>query len=104
MTDLTATIPTTEQQTSGETIPWALDVTPLLSDGETPSAPVVTLIDLATNTTYTSGLSGSPSFAGNVVTATVTGLVAGHTYELRFKFQAAAGKIFQPAVRLECPR
>jgi hypothetical protein len=103
VTDLLATIPATKEQASTETVPWSLDVTPLLADGETPSLPVVTLIDLASNEAYPTGLSGTPTLVGNVITQRVLSLQPGHVYRLVFQFQAAVGKVFSPAVILECP-
>ncbi len=104
MPDLLATSPSTRQQASTETIPWACDLTALLGVGETPSVPSCQLIDLATGVNYAAGLSGSATIVGNSIRQTVAALVAGHVYLLIFTFTAAVGKIFSPAVRIECPR
>lgn len=104
MTDLLATIPATESQASTESIPWGLDVAPLLAAGEMPTNASCLLTDLATGVNYAAGLSGPPAILGTVITQTVTTLVAGHTYNLIYTFQAAPGKIFSPAVRIACPR
>lgn len=104
MTSLLTTNPATIEQASTEILPRGCDVTALLAVGETPSAPVVTLTDLGTNLPYAPGLVGSAAFVGNVLVQTIGGLVAGHSYELVFGFTAAAGKVWAPGLRIECPR
>lgn len=103
MTDQLVTIPAAFQMASTETLPFALDTTPLLVGLETPSAPVVTLTELATGVAYPTGLSGSPIVAGNVITQHVTALQAGWSYRLAFTFQAAVGKVWTEYVLLTCP-
>lgn len=105
MIDVLATVPPVKQQASTETIPYSFDVSALLASGEIPSAPTVTLTDLASNLPYVAGLTGAaPAFSGNIVTQTTTALMPGRTYLLVLTFQAAAGKILSMALRLECSR
>ena len=66
--------------------------------GLTLSNPVVTLTDLGTGASYAAGLSGAASINGSVVSQTITGLVAGHSYDLVVGVTVSNGQ--QPAAKL----
>lgn len=87
---------------STETLPLQFDCSPLLANGETPSAPSCVLLDLNTGHTYAAGIAASPSVSTVYVTQTVTGLVAGHSYRLLVTFTAAAGKVWTMMLSIYC--
>lgn len=97
-----STNPAMFEMGSGETLPLAFDTTALLGSGESPTSPSCTLTDLATGTVYATGLSGTPSVTGNIITQTVTALIAGHEYRLAVAFTAASGKEWQMELRIRC--
>ena len=92
---------------SGETLPIGIDFTPLIATGQTPTTPTAALYDVTAVVGSGPGtpvtLTGSLTLVGNVVSQSVTGLVAGHTYRLVLGLTAAAGTIWQAGVILACP-
>ena len=102
----TTTSPGTLNVSSGETLPIGIDFTLLMTAGQSLSLPTAALYDITTadpGTSFPAGLSGSPSAVGNVVTQTITGLAAGHTYRLVLGATAATGVIWQAGLVIVCP-
>ncbi len=95
--------PNTFEIGSRETIPLAFNMAALLAVGESVASPVSALWDLTLGSSYGSGLSGSPTAAGDVITQTVTALVSGHTYRLMVGMTPVAGKTLYGDVILSCP-
>lgn len=102
MTDVT-TIPPTFTMASTETLPLAIDMSPLLADGEEVTNPVVTLIDLRSWEAYPAGLVGIPVQDGAIIQQTVTGLAPGRSYRLIATAQTAPGKVQSSALVIEVP-
>lgn len=101
------TLPDSLPQGPEEVVPYELDVAPWLGVGETPTLIVskpVKLIEVATDTLYPDGLLNVATISGTSIRVTVTSLQLGHSYDLVFPFQAAAGKEFAPTLRLVCRR
>ncbi len=90
-------------QLSTETIPWSDDLTAALDVGDVVGSVTTVLIDLLTGVSFPAGLSGAPTFSGNVVQQTVTGLNAGHNYRLIFSAGLGGPKVRSSVVKLVCP-
>ena len=101
----TTTVPGTITMLAGETLPLAIDFTLLIAAGQTPSTPTGTLYDITDTDTpgtpVTQG--GALSLSGNVVTKSITGLVAGKRYRLVLGLTAAAGTVWQAGLIVVCP-
>src|SRR5262245_39893355 len=89
-----AVCPDTFEMSSYETLPLTFDVADLLEAGETPSAPVTSLIQIDTGLDYVAGHPTAPVVQGTQLVQSVTALQAGKRYRLIIKFTAAAGKIW----------
>lgn len=69
--------------------------------GGTPSA---SLYNLTTDTSYATGLSGTPTImSASVVRQKVTTLLAGNWYELRITATVGANKILGSRIKIYCP-
>jgi hypothetical protein len=90
-------------QLSGETRPWAIDLSPEMDVGDVVGTTTATLIDLLTGVSFPTGLSGSPAVAGSVVTQTVTGLLSGHNYRLVLLAAMGGTKTTGAVLLLNCP-
>lgn len=95
--------PDTFVMSSRETLPIAFDVSPLLEEGETPSSPESSLVQIDNGVDYVTGRPGAAFVQGEEIVQTVTGLRAGKRYLLAIQFEAAPGKIWAPSLYIECP-
>lgn len=103
MTD-TTTVPGTITMLSGETLPIGIDFSLLVTAGQTPTTPTGVLYDItdaSPGTVVTQG--GALTLSGNVVTKTLSGLVANRTYRLLLGLTAATGVVWQAGVTIVCP-
>lgn len=94
--------PPVYQMGSRETRPLQFDATLALVQGTLPTSPGSALTDLQTQQPYSAGLQGSPTFQGNTIVQTVTGLQVGHRYRLDIWFTAAPGDVRQATLEIDC--
>jgi hypothetical protein len=78
-----ATDPPIVETTALAIVPLTLDTAPYLGEGETPSAPLTSLLDLTTGRAVDIP---DPRLAGTVITQVVGALERGHDYQLVFAF------------------
>lgn len=67
-------------------VPLTLDVAPYLGEGEAPSVPLTSLLDLTTGRAVDIP---SPRLAGTVITQVLGALERGHDYQLVWSWQTA---------------
>lgn len=84
-------------------LPIEFDLTPVLLEGETPSAPVWTLIDKNTDAAYPDGLIGAPSVTATSAIQTVGNLEPGHRYFLTCSVTVDIEKVWEFALKIRCP-
>jgi hypothetical protein len=95
--------PSSFQMASSETLPLGFDPTALLDAGEQVLSPSCTLTNIATDSPYAAGLSGSPSVVNGVIRQTVTGLRAKQKYRMAVSFTPVAGKTWTMVLEISCP-
>jgi hypothetical protein len=90
-------------QLTTETRPWAIELAAEMDVGDSISSVTATLVDLIDGSSFPTGLSGSASAAGTVVTQSVTGLVANHNYRLVLTAAMGGAKTTATVLYLKCP-
>lgn len=89
-----------------EKLPLGFDTSNLLLQGETPTSPAATVIQMDTGADVTINvIQGSPSVAGNVITIEVlgSGMTAGKQYRFEVTFSVGSLKIWQMELFVVCP-
>jgi hypothetical protein len=87
-----------------ETYPLAVDATAYVPSGGSTSSAAATLVELNSGTDRTStGISGTPSLSGNVLTVTIHALTAGKTYSLFVLFTFSDSSELETRTIIRCP-
>lgn len=87
-----ATDPDTIENGSSSTLPWDIDFSAHLENGEAVSAPTATLEDLTTATTYAGGVASATATSSTIVRVVLQSLVKGHRYRLVTRCTVSATK------------